>query len=193
MRTNLYTRKTNRLRNISQGDIIIAQPFHSSNYLQRSVILIIEKNNKVGNTGVILNKLSTIRMNEALYDTTLTNHVYFAGPHDLNLISFIHNDKSVDGCIPIAPGLYWGGDFTQVENRIEDKSIKQHDVRFLAGFMEWESGELEAEIANNQWWVSNINAEDLLRTHPDRLWSKKLIGDGNLYGMMDQVDDPCMN
>ena len=193
MRTNLYSKKTLQYRDVSQGDIIIAQPFQKNNYLQRSVILIIEKNNQVGNTGVILNKLSTIHMNEALYDTSLTNPVYFSGPNDLNLISFIHNNKNIAGSVPIASGLYWGGDFANLENKIENGVMKQHDVRFLAGFMEWNVGELESEITSGKWWVSDINAGDLLNTHPDRLWSKKLIGDGNLYGVLDSVEDPGLN
>jgi putative transcriptional regulator len=193
MRTNQYLKKRHPYREISQGDIIIAQPFHSNHYLQRSVILIIEKSRQVGDTGVILNKLSTIHMNEALFDTSLTNPVYFSGPHDLNLISFIHNNKDLRNTVPIASGLYWGGDFASLESKIENGAMEKNDVRFLAGFMEWNAGELEREIAAGKWWVSDINAGELLTIHPDQLWSKKLLGEGNLYGIMDAIEDPCMN
>jgi|GEM_PF-2060401 len=192
MRTNYHWKRVNRFREICPGDILIAQPFHANTYLKRAVVMIIEKNRQ-GNTGVILNKLSTIRMNEALSDTPLTNHVYFSGPHDLNLISFIHKDQSINGCIPIAEDLYWGGEFKQVEEKLANREMRRNDIRFLAGFMEWDAGVLEQEVLKRQWWTSHINSEELLSIHPDQLWSRKLIQDGNLYGMMDMVDDPCMN
>src|SRR5262249_2238898 len=48
-------------------------------------------------------------------------------------------------------------------------------ARYFLGFVGWDEGELEEEIAKGFWYVTTPNADHLFRTEPGVLW-KELVG-----------------
>ena len=74
-----------------------------------------------------------------------------------------------------------------------NKCAEPDDIKFYAGLTYWYSGHLDYEIKNNKWWVSDIQAEEVF-TIPDKdLWSVKVLSQGHIYGLFQEVPDPSFN
>ena len=74
----------------------------------------------------------------------------------------------------IIPGIYWGGDIERIRELIELAMIKPSQIRFFIGYSGWSPNQLDEELERNSWVVSNVTADDLLRTTPSMLWSRSL-------------------
>jgi putative transcriptional regulator len=177
---------------IDTGSILLAKPFWQEEEFRRSVILIMEHDEK-GASGIILNKLSTLSVKDILPGIRLYQPVYYGGPTDKHIVSFVHRIDTLPGKIQITEGLYIGGDVEKVKELIHRNKIKGSDVRFLAGYVSWDAGQLEAEINEDKWWAGTIAADEVFVYDANKLWAYKLISTGHVYGVLHNYPDPVMN
>lgn len=177
---------------IDTGNILLAKPFWQEEEFRRSVILIIEHDER-GTSGIILNKLSTLSVKDILPDTNLCHPVYYGGATDKHIVSFIHGIDTLPGKIQITEGLYIGGEVEKMKNLMHRNKIKNSYVRFLAGYVSWDAGQLEAEINEDKWWVGTIEAKEIFVYDVNKLWAYKLISSGHVYGVLHNYPDPVMN
>jgi putative transcriptional regulator len=190
MRTN-----TNHVRNnarVEVGSVLLAQPFWQEQDYKRSVILILD-HDKWGSTGIILNKLSNLNVQDILSDSNLYHPVYYGGPHKTDMITYVHNYNTLPETKKIGNGLYFGGEPESLISMIQQGKLNGGVIRFCAGHVEWGPGELESETSEGQWWVSDIKADELFNMPYERLWSYKLLSSGHLYGVLDECPDPNLN
>ena len=121
--------------------------------------------------------------------------VYLGGPVQNDSLFFIHTlgDK-VENSLEIIPGIYWGGDIERIRELIELSLIKPSQIRFFIGYSGWSPNQLDEELERNSWVVSNVTADDLLRTTPSMLWSRSLRRLGVEYAHWIKFpDDPTDN
>ena len=88
------------------GSILLSEPFLSDNYFTRAVILIVE-HDKNGTVGFILNKISEIKVQDAIEDfPEFESEIFFGGPVNRDNLFFIHSlgDK-INNSKKIMPGL----------------------------------------------------------------------------------------
>jgi putative transcriptional regulator len=177
---------------IGVGSILLAKPFWQDEKYKRSVILVLE-HDEFGSSGVILNKLSTACVKDILPDTDFPHPVYYGGPCEVEIISFLHNKSLIPGCIQLANGLYIGGNFEEMKKIITQKRIRIHDVKFIVGHVGWLKGQLDEEVRQQKWWIESIASDELFRDNWDELWASKLIQSGHVYGVFNKYPDPIMN
>ena len=68
---------------------------------------------------------------------------------------YIHTlGRLVPGSIEIAEGLYIGGDIDVILSYIRSGNTVEGHIKFFLGYSGWEAGQLEEEIANIYWIVS---------------------------------------
>lgn len=72
--------KTKKSQNVDVGSLLIAQPFWQDERYKRSVIYVINHDH-AGTTGIIINKLSTLNVKEALPAITKNLPLHYGGPH----------------------------------------------------------------------------------------------------------------
>ncbi len=177
---------------LEAGNIIISKGFWNNEIMQRSVILIIEHSDQ-SSMGLILNKESNLQVNEALPDLDVNRRLQYGGPVNTKMISFVHQQKYLSNAVNIVNDIYWGGNIYQLQSLIKKNEIVENEIKFYAGYVQWEPGKLEKEISENQWWVEEITINEILETHNYDMWASKLMQRDNIYGALYAVPDPCLN
>jgi putative transcriptional regulator len=184
--------KVKKIPLIEAGSLLIAQPFWQDEKYKRSVIIILDHNYSES-SGIILNKSSNLCVADTLPELEIAPPLYFGGPFDPNIISFIHSDESIPEAVDLGNNLFYGGNYEYLKEMIERRQIKLKKLKFFSGFVKWGAGQLEAEIAENKWWTSEINAHELFDTSVDDLWVYELLANGHIYGILNEFPDPCMS
>jgi putative transcriptional regulator len=177
---------------IETGSVLIAQPFWQDEMYKRSVILILEHNNDESK-GIILNKLSTLMISEALPELETSLPLYYGGPCHSELISFIHNYPSLPETFAMGNELFFDGSYEYLLEMFRSKNINLRRIRFYSGFVMWTAGQLESEIQEGKWWTSEVTADELFNAKSEELWSYELLSDGHVYGLMNEIPDPGFN
>ena len=186
MRT-YQTADTKQKHRLETGSILLSQPFWQEEEYKRSVILVV-KHDEEGSTGIILNKLSNLKVEDALPDLHYGQPLYFGGPTGKEYISFIHRNTEIKNSMHIGDSLCVGGDLTALKT-----DMKFSVIKFFAGFVQWDSDQLEQELKAKKWWLSNIGFTELFMLPIERLWQYKLLESGHMYGIFSDCPDPALN
>jgi putative transcriptional regulator len=176
------------------GALLISEPFNTEPKFKRAVVLISQHDQR-GSIGFILNKPTDLNVNQVLDDfPEFDAKVFWGGNERLDSVYYIHTFPELKGSLPIANGIYWGGDYEQLKVMVESKVITPKQIKFVAGYASWEGKLLEKEIKKNNWWVAEADEQTTLRDQPEILWGKILQRTGHVYGIMnDFPEDPGRN
>ncbi|MBD3723811.1 MAG: YqgE/AlgH family protein [Flavobacteriaceae bacterium] len=179
-----------------KGHLLIAEPSTlGDTSFNRSVILLAEHNQE-GSVGFILNKPLSYAINDLVPEIEAKFTVYNGGPVEQDNLYFIHNVPDiVPNSIEIASGIFWGGDFETVKNLINEGQISKQNIRFFLGYSGWEPNQLEEELKENTWIVSeNDLNEKLLSKSVQHFWKEKMKEQGGDYVLFSNApSDPTLN
>lgn len=142
------------------GKIITSSPNINDPNFENTPILIVEHNER-GAVGFILHLPLMRNLNE------LTEFIayppvplYIGGPVDQENLFFLHRRPDlIEGGMPIKDGVYYGGNFQQVLAHLMDQSLPEKDICLLVGYAGWEPEQLEEEIKDGNWIISNHPAD----------------------------------
>ena len=83
------------------------------------------------------------------------------------IIYFVHKvPELIPDSIEIADGIFWGGDFEAIQSLLKEDILSKHDIRFFLGYTGWSSGQLESEILEKTWIISdNTYKEKIISKH----------------------------
>lgn len=163
-----------------KGSLLISEPTLNDSYFNRSVVLIVEHNSD-GTVGFILNKQIDVELSGLVKDfDDIETQVFFGGPVNKDNLFFIHHfGKEIEGAMPIAKNLFWGGDFTMLKDLLRKDKSNLNKVRFFIGYSGWDPGQLQAELDQNSWVVKSIVEENILELLPKNLWKDTLRNMGS--------------
>lgn len=175
---------------IKQGNILIAEPFMLDSHFNRSVILICEHDDE-GTTGYVLNRLLYVKMQNLIPDFPKTNApVYYGGPVATDSLHYLHSvGDLLENSVEVSQGVYWGGDFEKLKFLMENRLVKDSDIRFFVGYSGWEPSQLKGELELGTWIVDEMDANYLFRVKPPVLWQTVLHNKGNTYTVIAQMPD----
>lgn len=190
---DLFKIRRNR-KKVEIGDILIAEPFLEGKYFSRSVIFMVEHDEK-GSIGFVLNKPMAYSASDLVTELAGVNFpVYVGGPVEPNQLYYLHNHPELEDALPIADGIYWGGDFTALVQMLKEGSILPDEIRFFAGYSGWDGGQLERELEENTWMVGDITSIDFFRMDNNSLWESSMSALGGRYKIWSNFPkDPIMN
>jgi putative transcriptional regulator len=168
----------------SKGKLLLSEPFMKEDYFSRSVILLTEHDNDKGSVGLIINKPADINISELIpefsdYDAP----VYFGGPVNMDNIFYIHTfGNKINEAKHICDRLYWGGDFEQLCNMAKQSEYNSKQIKFFAGYAGWSAGQLNNELEEKSWIVSNLPDKlDVFNNDEKSLWSNILKSMGGEF------------
>jgi putative transcriptional regulator len=167
----------------SVGHLLISEPFMMDPNFKRSVIILTEYS-ETGAVGFVLNHISDNLLGDILPDTSYSEMpVYNGGPVGLNTLHFIHNRPDlIPNGIEIADGLFWGGDFEIVKQLVSDYELTDAEIKFFTGYSGWTTGQLERELMENVWMVTDkVDTETIFGTAEQNLWKDMVRGLGIRY------------
>jgi len=178
-----------------KGDLLISEPFLPDPNFERTVVLLCE-HNEDGSFGFVLNKPSLLKLNDVMEDVTLEQILYVGGPVQQDTLHFVHRAGSLlEGSMEVNNGIFWGGNYEQLQIMLQNGQLDLNDFKFLVGYSGWGSGQLEKELEEKSWIVSNAAIpKQVFDMEPDRLWKAILSEMGGKFRMMANYPiDPRMN
>lgn len=178
-----------------KGCLLIAEPLLLDPFFKRTVVFVCEHNEQ-GTMGFILNKYLDVDFNSLRDDLpTFDGAVAVGGPVQGDNLFYLHTlGDRVEGSVEVAPGIYMGGSYEDIQNLILGGVATSENVRFFIGYSGWGSDQLQEEMGVNSWIVADHTMVDIMNTDDEKLWENTLKKMGKKYEILTHFpEDPSMN
>ncbi len=174
-----------RQRMPRKGDLLLSEPFLDDDDFTRAVILLCETTSE-GAFGLILNQTINLNLLEFMQNIGKFNSIVgIGGPVDQEQLFFIHSFPDLSAAISISDNFYLGGDFQELVEKVETGIYSSEEVRFFIGYTGWEAGQLEEEIDDKTWIVTQPPTNfSVYNTKDEQLWEIILKSLGGKYKQM---------
>ncbi|MBN1925071.1 MAG: YqgE/AlgH family protein [Prolixibacteraceae bacterium] len=177
-----------------KGRILIAEPFLPGSYFNRSIVFLVE-HSKEGSVGFILNKPVDFPVDEFYKEFPKYKHqIYLGGPVNIESVYFVHTlGNSIPGSVHVMDNIFWGGDFDTLKKLIENGKAGANQVRFFLGYSGWDSEQLQEELDEDSWLVSDINSHIVMHAS-EEMWKDMVKQVGGRYLLWENYpENPSMN
>jgi len=156
---------------IRSGSIIISSPLLDGTNFEHAVIVITEYNTN-GAMGFVINQPFQRNLNELVeFSYSKPVALFHGGPVDNDNLFFLHRrSELVAGGATICDDLYIGGDFKQALAAINNRTITSDDIKIFIGYCGWDAGELEAELTEGSWLLTDAAADTVFMDNTSSLW-----------------------
>lgn len=160
------------------GKLLIAEPFLADPNFSRTVILLCE-HGESGSVGFILNRSTDLTLGDLLpelYTPSLT--IYQGGPVQMDTLHMVHRVPLSLGGNIIADDIYWGGSYEALQEMVQNNAYSADDLRLYVGYSGWSVGQLDKEMEEGSWLVTDATPHLLFDTKPENIWKEaiKLLG-----------------
>ena len=153
-----------------KGKILISTPDISGDIFSRSVVLIVDHNDK-GAFGLILNKKNKNMSARLLNIFGFQVDVYEGGPVENDKIFFISKGKKVtENYSEISDEFYLTEDIENVISGIIENRVLVDEIKVFSGYSGWSSQQLESEIKRKMWTVVEVYNLDYTLPNDESLW-----------------------
>jgi putative transcriptional regulator len=178
------------------GSLLISEPFMMDPNFKRSVVLLSEHTDE-GTVGYVLNQKSDYYLEDLIPDFKDARFpVYVGGPVGNDTLHFIHRcyDRMNSG-MEVGSGIYWGGNFETLKLLITNNQVADNEIMFFLGYSGWDFGQLDKELEQNSWLVTNTYNPDLLfADEEENLWKDIVLGLGPKYAhIVNFPENPLWN
>ncbi|MCP4520871.1 MAG: YqgE/AlgH family protein [Cytophagales bacterium] len=174
--------KSNKIR---VGDVLVAEPFLSDENFYRSVVLICDHTEDT-----FLGLIQNCKIDDCSLSHIIPNirgsqiPVYTGGPVDGNLLQYLHRfGDEIEDSIALSNGVYWGGNFDQLTNLINQGIATEENVKFFLGYAGWGEDQLKDEL-NKDCWVLTQTKLDVICHNEHELWKDVLLEQGEQYKVL---------
>jgi putative transcriptional regulator len=101
----------------------------------------------------------------------------------------------IPNSIKVSDNLFWGGDFSNVKNLIKDNKIGSNNIRFFSGYSGWTLSQLNNEIKEKSWIITNNRFNDkILKSKTNEFWKEEIKKLGNDYKIWSNApENPNLN
>ncbi len=176
-----------------QGNLLIAAPTLVDPNFFRTVVLVTEHTPQ-GAMGVVLNRPTPLRVVDAVPVlaglVAEDDSIHVGGPVQreavLALVEFSDPEAAAALVFENLGFLPADGD----PDRIASAAVR---ARVLSGYAGWDAGQLEAELAEEAWFVEPARVEDVF-AEAEELWSRVLERKGGSFRLLASMPlDPTLN
>ena len=177
------------------GRLLVSEPLLPDPNFERSVILLCAHDEE-GSFGFVLNKPAGSMVGELVeWPGEGRLPVYIGGPVQQDTLQFLHCFNDLEGAKEVLPGVYWGGDFEALRERAMQGRVEEEQVRFFLGYSGWSAGQVEDELKENAWIVSDqVDHGLIFRTEPEEMWHQVLLRMGGRFARFaNYPQDPRLN
>ncbi|HJU45437.1 MAG TPA: YqgE/AlgH family protein, partial [Chitinophagaceae bacterium] len=178
-----------------QGTLLIADPFLKDPNFMRTVIFICEHQPE-GSFGFVLNRAYEHTLDELISGAEgMDIPVFTGGPVQMDTIHFLHRYPDlIPGGLEVIEGVYWGGSFEKALELIRSGEIDRQYIRFYIGYSGWGEGQLEEELKDKSWLLTEANRSIVFHQPTAEIWKEALRLMGGDYAMMVNFPiDPRLN
>jgi putative transcriptional regulator len=164
-----------------KGRVLVSEPFLQDTYFKRSLVLL-TKHSEDGSVGFVLNKPLEVKVTEIMNDfPSLDADVSIGGPVGTNTIHYIHTlGDIIPSSVHVLGNIYWGGDFDTIKSLVQEGSLTGDQIRFFLGYSGWQAGQLENELEQNSWMITEVNPHLIMKPNSN-IWKNTLSQLGEKY------------
>lgn len=168
--------------NPKKGRLLIAEPsILNDDSFKRSTVLLTEHTEN-STVGFILNRPLNYRLTDLIPDVDCDFTVYQGGPVEQDNLYFIHRvPHLLDDSIEVANGIFWGGNFEALKNKLNNHLIEPSDIRFFLGYSGWGANQLNDELKTNSWFIAENDFQNIFLENEESIWKNKLLQKGGWY------------
>lgn len=165
-----------------KGNLLIAEPsILNDASFRRSIVLLTEHSEK-SSVGFILNRPLEYILSDLIPEIDCNFTIYQGGPVEQDNLYFVHRvPHLLKGSIEVGNGIYWGGNFDDLQLLLHEQVIKSTDIRFFLGYSGWGTHQLEDELNTNSWFISENDFDNILEIKDATFWKNKLLQKGGHY------------
>ncbi len=180
---------------IMKGKILISSPSLLTDMIfYKSIILIVDQTDE-GVTGFILNRPSDLLMiKEVESSEKIKIDLYYGGPVSSEHFYLLRSEKIYTEIINVYDNLFWGNNLDFLINKVEKGIIKMDDFILFQGYSGWDLGQLDDEIANDSWIITEKKVEEIFSYKEKNSWNNLIKQFGHKYKLWsNSPDDITLN
>jgi len=172
---------------------MIASPGLLDPNFRRTVVLVTE-HTQDGAAGLVLNRPTEAEVSEIVPQLEPLvddgEHIFMGGPVQPNGVLVLGEFlDQADAAVPLFGAL----GFPALEEPDEVVPLTTRR-RIFAGYAGWGSGQLEDELAREDWILEEARPDDAFTEAPDELWADVLRRKGGIYELVARMpEDPSVN
>lgn len=176
-----------------RGHLLIASPALLDPNFRRAVVLVTEHTEE-GAAGLVLNRPSLVEVAAAVpqLETVVDDdeQVWEGGPVEPEAVLVLGEFLDPgEAAVPLFESL----GFPSLDEPDEIVSATTRR-RVFAGYAGWGAGQLEEELANEDWILEQAFADDAFTDQPNELWRDVLSRKGGIYELVARMpEDPSLN
>jgi len=162
---------------LEAGKLLVSTPELLLDHVFNQSVILLTEHNENGSMGFIINKPMIFSLKDAFKDIPVNIQLWNGGPVDPGNMFYLHNvPHLIPGSIPfdVDRDLYIGGDFNQIKKLLKEGTIDDRHIKFFLGYSGWGKQQLEDEIKEKAWFVTDNNL-DLFRLNPKNVWKEKIV------------------
>lgn len=178
-----------------KGTLLLAEPMLQDPNFKRTVILLCE-HNEAGSFGLVLNKELPLALDEVLPGEDLPGvQLFLGGPVQPDTLHVLHaTSGQIENSIEVAPGVWWGGTFEDIKNKMTSGLFLSNQFRFFLGYSGWAEGQLQDELDRGGWILGTCRSDYIFETEPNKIWRKILKDMGGDFALFaNYPENPQLN
>jgi putative transcriptional regulator len=156
---------------LQTGNIIIGTDSLNGTNFEKAAIVITEHNEK-GTIGYVFNKPFPRNFNELEeFKHSVPVPLYAGGPVQTDMLYFMHRRPDlIEKGETVAGHVFMGGDFKKAVMLLNNAQLAVDDVRFFIGYCGWDAKELEAEISEGSWQITDAPVDIVFSASTESIW-----------------------
>jgi putative transcriptional regulator len=177
------------------GILLISDPFLKDPNFMRTVVFLCEHKEE-GSFGFVLNRKYENTLDELIPELEgYPVPVYYGGPVQMDTVHFLHQyPAEIPGGVEVIKGVYWGGDFETVVEKIRNNTLDAGKIKFFIGYSGWSGGQLSDELNEKSWLTLKATRKLIFQKKHSEVWKDSLRQLGGDYEMMINFPiDPQLN
>ena len=160
---------------LSPGKILIADGKLRDPHFARTIILLLNYSYR-GAAGLILNRPTGMKLHQVLPEVKglrkTNDSLYIGGPVSANRITMIvQSPEKPAGSSRVFDGIYVSNSLSLLEKLTTDRKPGQR-FRLYAGYAGWGPGQLDSEIAREDWRILKGTPDIIFNSIPAKIWRR---------------------
>ncbi len=179
----------------SKGKLLVAEPsILNDTSFNRSIVLLSEHNDE-GAIGFIINKPSEFTISDIIPEIESSLRIYIGGPVATENLYFVHRmPELIADSIEIGDGIFWGGNFDNVQQLLDNDALTNDDIRFFLGYSGWSKDQLQDELNTTSWKVIENSHQNIFDISHKSFWKDELMKFGGEYQIWANApENPSLN
>ncbi len=157
---------------------LIAVPQLGDPNFARSVVLIVQ-HSEDGTYGLVINNPTDLSLQAfaksqqfPCQDSLAPLPVFCGGPVEPARGCILHTNETIEEREEIIPGFFLSNTTESLQALLKAGTPP---LRLLLGYAGWAAGQLEMELAQGGWLLTEPNAKYVLRTDPEQVWQQAIL------------------